>query len=97
MHSNNEVGSVFPIPEIAEKCRAAGVLCHTDAAQSCGKLDVSVVSVVHGLTARKRLYVSCERTTFDYHPPIDSLSSVFSTDWQGHRPMSCRHDDCGRA
>eukprot|EP00729_Bicosta_minor_P004276 gene4276-6410_t len=35
MHSNNEVS-------IAEGCRARGVLCHTDAAQSCGKVDVSL-------------------------------------------------------
>lgn len=42
MHSNNEVGSVQPIAAIAKGCRAKGVLCHTDAAQSCGKVDVSL-------------------------------------------------------
>ena len=42
MHSNNEVGSVQPIAAIAEGCKGRGVLCHTDAAQSCGKVDVSI-------------------------------------------------------
>jgi len=42
MHSNNEVGSLQPITEIAEACKAKGILCHTDAAQSCGKVSVSV-------------------------------------------------------
>ena len=38
MHANNEVGTVQPIPEIAKIARGAGVLVHTDAAQSVGKL-----------------------------------------------------------
>jgi cysteine desulfurase len=40
MHSNNEIGSVQAIGEIAKLCRAQGVLVHTDAAQSVGKLSV---------------------------------------------------------
>lgn len=42
MHSNNEVGTIQPIAEIAKLCRARGVLCHTDAAQSVGKVPVRV-------------------------------------------------------
>eukprot|EP00903_Cladosiphon_okamuranus_P013005 g12134.t2 len=42
MHSNNEVGSLQPIKEIAEACRPRGILCHTDAAQSIGKVPVKV-------------------------------------------------------
>lgn len=47
MHSNNEVGTIQPIAEIARAVRAAphapaGVLVHTDAAQSCGKVPVRV-------------------------------------------------------
>jgi cysteine desulfurase len=45
MHSNNEVGTLQPIREIAELTRAAGVLLHTDAAQSVGKLPVNVVEL----------------------------------------------------
>ncbi|GAC1464128.1 MAG: cysteine desulfurase family protein [Chloroflexota bacterium] len=42
MHANNEVGTVQPISEIARVTREAGVLLHTDAAQSAGKLSVYV-------------------------------------------------------
>src|SRR5262245_3219661 len=38
MHSNNEVGTLMPIAEIARHCRAAGVPMHTDCAQSLGKV-----------------------------------------------------------
>lgn len=42
MHANNETGVLQPIAEIAHEARARGVLVHTDAAQSVGKLPVSV-------------------------------------------------------
>jgi cysteine desulfurase len=42
MHSNNEVGTLQPIREIAALARARGVLVHTDAAQSLGKVPVDV-------------------------------------------------------
>lgn len=44
MHANNEVGAMQPIGEIVAACRAAkpGVLVHTDAAQSVGKVAVDV-------------------------------------------------------
>jgi len=42
MHANNEVGTVQPIAEIAALARAGGVLMHTDAAQSAGKIPVRV-------------------------------------------------------
>jgi cysteine desulfurase len=42
MHANNEVGTLQPIREIAAVARARGVLLHTDAAQSLGKLPVDV-------------------------------------------------------
>jgi cysteine desulfurase len=42
MHSNNEVGTLQPIREIAVAARERGVLVHTDAAQSLGKLRVDV-------------------------------------------------------
>ena len=40
MHANNEVGSVQPISQIAAICREKGVLFHTDAVQSAGKLPL---------------------------------------------------------
>ncbi len=45
MHANNEVGSVNPIKEIARVTRDAGVLMHTDAVQTVGKLNYSVESL----------------------------------------------------
>jgi cysteine desulfurase len=42
MHANNEVGTIQPIREIAELAHARGVLVHTDAAQSVGKMPVDV-------------------------------------------------------
>lgn len=42
MHANNEVGTIQPIREIAEIARRHGVLMHTDAAQSIGKIPVNV-------------------------------------------------------
>lgn len=42
MHSNNEVGTLQPIREIAAAVRPRGVLVHTDAAQSVGKVPIDV-------------------------------------------------------
>ena len=42
MHANNETGTVEPIEEIGEITRERGILFHTDAAQSCGKIEVDV-------------------------------------------------------
>ncbi|UCE27061.1 MAG: cysteine desulfurase [Candidatus Coatesbacteria bacterium] len=42
MHANNEVGTVEPITELGRICRERGVLFHTDAVQSIGKLPVNV-------------------------------------------------------
>ncbi|MCD6360893.1 MAG: aminotransferase class V-fold PLP-dependent enzyme, partial [Armatimonadetes bacterium] len=42
MHSNNEVGTIEPIREIAEIAHEAGAKMHTDAVQSLGKVDVNV-------------------------------------------------------
>ncbi len=42
MHANNEVGTVQPITRIAQLARARGIVMHTDAAQSAGKLPLHV-------------------------------------------------------
>ena len=42
MHANNEVGTIQPIGEIARIAKAHGVLLHTDAAQSVGKIPTAV-------------------------------------------------------
>jgi cysteine desulfurase len=42
MHANNEVGTIQPIQACARIARERGVLFHTDAAQSAGKISVDV-------------------------------------------------------
>lgn len=42
MHANNETGTLQPIADIADITRPRGVLLHTDAAQSAGKVDLDV-------------------------------------------------------
>ena len=42
MHANNEVGTIQPIAEIAKISRDHGIVFHTDAAQSVGKIPTRV-------------------------------------------------------
>jgi cysteine desulfurase len=42
MHANNEMGTIQPIGEIVRIARRRGILVHTDAAQSAGKIPVDV-------------------------------------------------------
>ena len=45
MHANNEVGTIQEIAEIARLAHERGVLVHTDAAQSVGKVPVDVAAL----------------------------------------------------
>ncbi len=42
MHANNEIGSIQPLQQVSQFCRRRGILLHTDAAQSVGKIRVQV-------------------------------------------------------
>ncbi len=42
MHANNEVGTIQPIAELSAITRKHGILFHTDAAQSAGKIPLDV-------------------------------------------------------
>jgi len=42
MWVNNEVGTIQPVPEIAERVKAHGGIMHTDAVQAFGKIDIDV-------------------------------------------------------
>lgn len=45
MYANNETGVIFPIEEIAAICRSKGVLFHTDAVQTPGKIKLDVKNI----------------------------------------------------
>ena len=45
MHTNNEIGTMQDIPALAAVAREAGVLFHTDATQSVGKIPVDVAAL----------------------------------------------------
>ena len=42
MWANNESGTLFPVEEMAELARSAGVLFHTDAVQAVGKVPIDL-------------------------------------------------------
>jgi cysteine desulfurase len=78
MHANNEVGTVQMLREIASICHERGVLIHTDAAQSVGKvrtkvdeLDVDLLSLAgHKLYAPKGIGVLFVRQNVDLEPVL---------------------------
>ena len=45
IHASNEIGTIQPIKEIGRICRKRGVLFHTDAVQSFGKIPIDVNSM----------------------------------------------------
>ncbi len=42
MHGNNEIGTIQPVTEIGKLCKERGVLFHTDACQTFGKVPIDV-------------------------------------------------------
>jgi cysteine desulfurase NifS/selenium donor protein len=58
MHSNNETGTLQPIAEIGDIAAGYGIVLHTDAAQSAGKVTLDVNKLGSGLltVAGHKLY-----------------------------------------
>jgi len=42
MHANNEIGTIQAIPTFGEMCRSRGIIFHTDAVQTGGRIPVDV-------------------------------------------------------
>ena len=53
MRVNNEVGSIWPVADMAAEARAAGALFHCDAAQAFGKVDLEGDIDLMSLSAHK--------------------------------------------
>ena len=51
MWVNNEIGTIQPLPELAEKAKAKGVVMHTDAVQAFGKVHIDAASQQFDLLA----------------------------------------------
>ncbi|MFH1665545.1 MAG: cysteine desulfurase NifS [Candidatus Omnitrophota bacterium] len=45
MHANNETGVLFPMEEISEMARVRGIVLHTDAVQSAGKVPFKLTEL----------------------------------------------------
>jgi cysteine desulfurase len=45
MWANNETGVLFPVSEIAQVCKARGVLFHCDAVQAVGKVEINLRNI----------------------------------------------------
>jgi cysteine desulfurase len=78
MWANNETGVIFPLEEIAAICRSKGVLCHTDAVQTPGKLKIDVAELgvdflslsAHKLHAPKGIGMLYVKRRTKYQPYI---------------------------
>ncbi|WP_127477662.1 cysteine desulfurase NifS [Sulfurivermis fontis] len=76
MWANNETGTLFPVREMAELARSAGVLFHTDAVQAAGKIPIDLKSTAidmlslsgHKLHAPKGVGVLYLRRGLRYRP-----------------------------
>ena len=85
MHANNEIGTIQPLRQIAEVCRANDVLLHTDASQSVGKirtmideLNVDLLSVAgHKFYAPKGVGALFVREGLELEPVIHGAGQEF--------------------
>jgi len=89
MHANNEVGTIQPIQAVAAVARRCGIIFHTDAAQSIGKiptdvreLGIDLLTVAgHKLYAPKGVGALYIRDGITLHPLMQGARQE-----QGRRP-----------
>lgn len=81
MHVNNETGVIQPIDEIGKELYGSGVLFHTDATQSCGKLVEEIKCLkydamsiaAHKLNGPQGIGALILRKTKYKYPPVGPL------------------------
>ena len=82
MHANNETGTIQPIATLSAIARARGVVFHTDAAQSAGKININagelgvdlLTLAGHKVYAPKGIGALYVRTGTRLHPVIHGAS-----------------------
>ncbi|MCZ6670273.1 MAG: cysteine desulfurase family protein [Acidobacteria bacterium] len=87
MHSNNETGVLQPIEPLARECNRRTILFHTDAAQSCGKISISVRETPVDLVslAAHKFYGPKGVGALYIRKGIDLLPQMFGGGQQGSR------------
>ena len=67
MSANNETGVIQPMAEISERCRARGVLLHSDMVQSFGKLDLQKQVPPADRAVARPIAEICDAASFAAH------------------------------
>ena len=85
IHAQNETGIIQPLETICELAQARGVLVHTDAAQSAGKIDISTLAADFISIAGHKLYAPKGVGALIARAPLSPLL-VGANHEQGRRP-----------